>query len=67
MGYEKSPPRHDWRSRLTAEEMEEVRSLDAEIEAGRKAMSALSPIRNRAIQRCRYAEFLAAIEKERAL
>ena len=56
MAFEKSQPRHDWRSRLTASEQIEVAALDEAIADGREAMWKLSPIRNRAIQRCRYAE-----------
>lgn len=60
MDYEKRTPRHDWRSKLTAEEAQRVAAIEAEVqEYGSKKtelLAELSPIRNRAIQRCRYEE-----------
>jgi len=60
MAYVKRQPRHDWRAQLTSEERREVDRLDKQIAVAREAMAKLSPIRNRAIQRCRYAEAQAA-------
>jgi hypothetical protein len=56
MAFKKRTPRHDWRAQLTVEEAREVKRLDKQIAVAREAMERLSPIRNRAIQRCRYLE-----------
>lgn len=57
MAFKKREPRHDWRSKLTAEERELVKVIEREQRAAKKAATAaaakLAPIRNRAIQRCR--------------
>jgi len=56
MAFEKRTPRHDWRSWLTEDEQAEVDEYDRISAAKQEASIRIGFIRNRAIQRSRYAE-----------